>query len=184
MIIDTSNAPCGPGFLPGLRLSEGRFAINRRKRVPSRLLRGWGGRRRAFRAGLRPPKTRPRDEKGGARLPSRLLRGVSHRRFSGSPRGPAGRGCRRTFSSLADRATAAAPGGKQPRSGGRPARGDGGRPERTRFLRATRASPSLRLSRRRERERPRDLDSFSTTTSDQTRRPAEFKHIIKRRKRN
>ena len=29
MIIDTSNAPCGPGFLPGLRLSEGRFAINR-----------------------------------------------------------------------------------------------------------------------------------------------------------
>ena len=29
MIIDTSNAPCGPGFLPGLRLSEGRFVINR-----------------------------------------------------------------------------------------------------------------------------------------------------------
>ena len=43
MIIDTSNAPCGPGFLPGLRLSEGRFAINRK---PPRF-RGWGSRRRS-----------------------------------------------------------------------------------------------------------------------------------------
>lgn len=37
MIIDTSNAPCGPGFLPGLRLSEGRFDINRRRSRPPRL---------------------------------------------------------------------------------------------------------------------------------------------------
>lgn len=50
MIIDTSNAPCGPGFLPGLRLSEGRFAINRRL---SRL-RSWGCRRQPV--CLRPPK--------------------------------------------------------------------------------------------------------------------------------
>ena len=35
MIIDTSNAPCGPGFLPGLRLSEGRFAINRKRLASS-----------------------------------------------------------------------------------------------------------------------------------------------------
>ena len=44
LIIDTSNAPCGPGFLPGLRLSEGRFAINRKR--PR--FRGWGSRRRLF----------------------------------------------------------------------------------------------------------------------------------------
>ncbi|KAI9540401.1 hypothetical protein NQZ68_040716 [Dissostichus eleginoides] len=49
LIIDTSNAPCGPGFLPGLRLSEGRFAINRKNvRVSPRL----GCRRRS-----RPPSS-------------------------------------------------------------------------------------------------------------------------------
>lgn len=47
MIIDTSNAPCGPGFLPGLRLSEGRSSINRKRGAPAPLfLRGWGCRRR------------------------------------------------------------------------------------------------------------------------------------------
>lgn len=51
MIIDTSNAPCGPGFLPGLRLSERRFAINRR---PPRL-RGWGSRRRPSGTAFVPP---------------------------------------------------------------------------------------------------------------------------------
>ena len=53
MIIDTSNAPCGPGFLPGLRLSEGRFAINRKR--PR--FRGWGSRRQPP-GRLRPPKRR------------------------------------------------------------------------------------------------------------------------------
>ena len=53
MIIDTSNAPCGPGFLPGPRLTEGRFAINRRR--PR--LRGWGV-AGGLRACLRPPKFR------------------------------------------------------------------------------------------------------------------------------
>ena len=71
MIIDTSNAPCGPGFLPGPRLSEGRFAINRR---PPRL-RGWGSRRlrafvplRADRSGT-PRLAPPRAGRGGSRLP-------------------------------------------------------------------------------------------------------------------
>lgn len=51
MIIDTSNALCGPGFLPGPRLSEGRFLIDRGLRVPRLELRR--GRP------LRPPKCRP-----------------------------------------------------------------------------------------------------------------------------
>lgn len=72
LIIDTSNAPCGPGFLPGLRLSEGRFAITReraalpRRPPPNRgprgfaraHSRGWGSRRPAHSARLRPPKCR------------------------------------------------------------------------------------------------------------------------------
>lgn len=53
MIIDTSNAPCGPGFLPGLRLSEGRFAINRGRPAFSAVGAVAGARR------LRPPKFRP-----------------------------------------------------------------------------------------------------------------------------
>ncbi|KAI9531478.1 hypothetical protein NQZ68_040485 [Dissostichus eleginoides] len=51
LIIDTSNAPCGPGFLPGLRLSEGRFAINRKTFA---FLSGWGVAGGLGR--LRPPK--------------------------------------------------------------------------------------------------------------------------------
>lgn len=64
MIIDTSNAPCGPGFLPGLRLSEGRFAIHRELTAPAagavaaRSVRPPAPVRDA--AGrLRPPKSRP-----------------------------------------------------------------------------------------------------------------------------
>ena len=56
MIIDTSNAPCGPGFLPGLRLSEGRFAINRKKRRKSLPFSAAGAVAGARR--LRPPKCR------------------------------------------------------------------------------------------------------------------------------
>ncbi|KAK2872096.1 hypothetical protein Q8A73_024013 [Channa argus] len=57
LIIDTSNALCGPGFLPGLRLSEGRFAINRERHpLLGGAHRGWGSRRRKS---LRPPKCRP-----------------------------------------------------------------------------------------------------------------------------
>ncbi|KAF4094632.1 hypothetical protein G5714_024589 [Onychostoma macrolepis] len=52
LIIDTSNALCGPGFLPGPRLPEGRFPIDRGLRVPRLELRG------AFDL-LRPPKCRP-----------------------------------------------------------------------------------------------------------------------------
>ncbi|KAK2812124.1 hypothetical protein Q5P01_000070 [Channa striata] len=52
LIIDTSNALCGPGFLPGLRLSEGRFAINREARPPA--AGAVAGTPR-----LRPPKCRP-----------------------------------------------------------------------------------------------------------------------------
>ncbi|KAF4094548.1 hypothetical protein G5714_024732 [Onychostoma macrolepis] len=39
LIIDTSNALCGPGFLPGPRLPEGRFPIDRGLRVPRLELR-------------------------------------------------------------------------------------------------------------------------------------------------
>ena len=56
MIIDPSNAPCGPGSIPGLRLSEGRSqSIGGTSPVPPRL-----GCRSA--RSLRPPKCR----RGGA----------------------------------------------------------------------------------------------------------------------
>lgn len=60
LIIDTSNAPCGPGFLPGLRLSEGRFAINRERSRSPQL-----GQSQATTC-LRPPKFRLRDARCGA----------------------------------------------------------------------------------------------------------------------
>lgn len=105
MIIDTSNAPCGPGFLPGLRLSEGRFTINRKR---SRF-RGWGCRRQTS-VRLRPPKCRrsgcpvrcgglprPASLSFGYTLPSRslLLRPPGR---GGAPRRArmCGRGCRWT----------------------------------------------------------------------------------------
>lgn len=57
LIIDTLNALCGPGFFPGLRLSEGRFTINRTSpwRRRARL-----GCRRGVTRPLCPPKCRPR----------------------------------------------------------------------------------------------------------------------------
>ena len=90
MIIDTSNAPCGPGFLPGLRLSERRLSINRRARA----LRGWGFRRRPARLGLRPPKCRPLGRRGFFRpapapvldLPPPLPRPPLAREGWGAPR--------------------------------------------------------------------------------------------------
>lgn len=41
LIIDTSNAHCGPGSLPGLRLSEGRYSHRSEEIFPMYLLRGW-----------------------------------------------------------------------------------------------------------------------------------------------
>lgn len=47
-----------------------------------------------------------------------------------------------------------------------------------------RTAPPLRSARLPPQPRPASPRQLSTTTSDQTRRPAEFKHITKRRKRN
>lgn len=55
MIIDTSNAPCGPGFLPGLRLSEGRFAIDREATPAAGAVAGPGSGRRSLSGGTRRP---------------------------------------------------------------------------------------------------------------------------------
>ena len=84
MIIDTSNAPCGPGFLPGLRLSEGRFAINRR---PPRL-RGWG-RSQAPRVAFVPLRADRRDLRS---RPPRLAPGALPPSLLRPPRQPGGRG--------------------------------------------------------------------------------------------
>ena len=171
LIIDTSNAPCGPGFLPGLRLSEGRFAINRRFR-----LRGWGV---AGTRCLRPPKCRPGKRRPGSAhthpsplpsLPPPGGRGASRARMCG-------RGCRWTQVLRADRATRAYPptgrlelalsGGAV---GAHPGLVPGTHIQRASGPRVTPVSEPHQLS--------------LTTTSDQTRQPAEFKHITKRRKRN
>ena len=121
--------------------------------APSRL----GRSQAAFRAGLRPPKTRPRDEKRG----------------SSSPLPPPPRGFRTTASPapLAGRPGAAAGGRarpwltalrrprggeKQPRSGGRPAGGDGGtsRVDRSSEPRESLPSGSDRATSTRFRLRP------------------------------
>ena len=57
MIIDTSNAPRGPGFLPGLRLSEGRHDINRKSAASRGALPRLGPVSQAP-PRLRPPKGR------------------------------------------------------------------------------------------------------------------------------
>ena len=96
MIIDHSNAPCGPGSIPGLRLSEGRFPINRaaplRRGLPA------VGASQAVR-GLRPPKCRPEGSPSVASptagclwtmSPSSRRRGVRGGLPSGEPRSPRG----------------------------------------------------------------------------------------------
>lgn len=74
MIIDPSNALCGPGFLPGLRLPERRLTVNRRRRRRGAVARrGWGASQaraasgRPGRPGLRAPKWRP--PRGAGRAP-------------------------------------------------------------------------------------------------------------------
>lgn len=117
MIIDTSNAPCGPGFLPGLRLSEGRFAISRR--VSPSAAGAVAGR---VRPGLRPPKSRPLGRPPPAassrrKPPLHAAPGLRPRRA------PFGRGCRWT-----PRGTPQQPASRRARAGGGdPARRGGGR---------------------------------------------------------
>ncbi|KAJ8353719.1 hypothetical protein SKAU_G00212860 [Synaphobranchus kaupii] len=194
LIIDTSNAPCGPGFFPGLRLSEGRFAIDRELPFPPP--GGLGGPRLGPSQGkkaapetgprpssglprtLRPPKTRPLSLRRGKR--------VAQRRPPPPPSGGAvrypldERGCRwfrhprcprLGRASVSDRRE----GGSGPRRTPllRPATRERTRGPRARAEKAARPPPP-----------PRASTVFPTTTSDQTRRPAEFKHITKRRKRN
>ena len=177
MIIDTSNAPCGPGFLPGLRLSEGRFAINRRGSP----LRGWGV---AGTRCLRPPKCRPgKRERGTASHlrgynPSSSVRGGGRQHCSHG-----GRGCRWTqvsaLPALRVRCPCCASG-----AGARQVRVDGP------ALVARTPEPASSVGRAAGHPGDRSFrpggphHNHLTTTSDQTRQPAEFKHITKRRKRN
>lgn len=109
MIIDPSNALCGPGFLPGLRLPERRLTVNRRRRRRGAVARrGWGASQaraasgRPGRPGLRAPKWRPPRGAGRApRAPGARPRGWSScppplsrpsvRRPRASRRAPVGR---------------------------------------------------------------------------------------------
>ena len=184
MIIDISNAPCGPGFLPGLRLSEGRYAINRRKkekrgRARPRLcfssIRGWGRRRR-------PPPSSPQVQTSpgsGARRPPRPRE-----------RAPPRAGCRWITLVFPPVLTTRAR-GRSPPAIGRVTRAPSRRaktaaarrPAETRCratakgAEASPSPPALELP-------PPPPPSTLTSTSDQARQPAEFKHITKRRKRN
>lgn len=177
MIIDTSNALCGPGFLPGPRLSEGRSLIDRGLRVP-RLERRRGG----SPPRLRPPKCRPprvASPSGllGPFLPLPPLRGGES--GASSARGP-------------EVLLSAAAGGSEPpplparwgpptlaaggrRRGGRCAGGPGARV-------AAPSANSFASGQPPSGERP--PRPHPVTTSGQARQPAEFKHITKRRKRN
>lgn len=205
MIIDTSNAPCGPGFLPGLRLSEGRFAINRKR--PR--FRGWGSRRRDLPAFVPPsadllsgtPGAVHRGPAGPPCLPLRRLLPPLSPSFSGPPRAGEGR------PPSGPHESGAAAGGRLHVSvltalrvrrfpcGGTLQRGSEGLAFGTEVRHG--CGPGSPLSRvgalgRRTTTaelavslRPRShAQMHSTTTSDQTRQPAEFKHITKRRKRN
>ena len=197
MIIDTSNAPCGPGSIPGLRPSEGRLrsigglAPPRlgRRRLSGAFVPSSADREAVARGGATAPSPLPpaslsptvRAARGSGApprqvacsvVPSRVRAGLALvRRVSraGRNRLCAGRdgGCLRGPRSV----TAALwrPGGLRPSAVAR-----GGE-------RWARASASLRESRLRS---GRTDQTASLTTSDRTRRPAEFKHITKRRKRN
>lgn len=151
LIIDTSNAHCGPGSLPGLRLSEGRYSHRSDLAAPARaLVRGWRLAGRPWR--LRPPKSRrslfsfpfPPPSRFRRTSPSRTVRAAAGGLFhSGCPRARVSRG---GFGRATGRGWAGE-------------RGRGG-------------------------QRARAFCPDTNATSDQTRRPAEFKHITKRRKRN
>lgn len=177
MIIDTSNAPCGPGFLPGLRLSEGRFAINRETPLSSggaglpRLGLSQAGQPPRRLSRLRPPKCRlthphcppiPPLRRVRARLSVdvKSLRAV---RVTACPRSWVWGGLKCCGGSEFHVSPAGA-------SAVSPA------------LRELRLEPRLATDRA-SPHRGRS-PTHSTTTSDQTRQPAEFKHITKRRKRN
>lgn len=168
MIIDTSNALAAPGSSRGYAC----LSVARRSIAPPDAVRpgrGWGpsqapalppGRR----GGLRPPKGRP-----GASGRARPARGArpSRRPAVGGGRGPRPArpvcGAREAGLDRAGRATR-----RRPAAGGR------GRPSAR--MGPPRAAPP---------RRPLLLLLFlSTATSDQTWRPAEFKHISQRRKRN
>lgn len=91
MIIDPSNALCGPGFLPGLRLPERRLTVNRRRRRRGAVARrGWGASQaraasgRPGRPGLRAPKWRP--PRGAGRAPR--APGARPRGWSSCPPSP------------------------------------------------------------------------------------------------
>ena len=87
LIIDPSNAPCGPGSIPGLRLSEGRFPINRA--APLRRGPPAVGASQAVR-GLRPPKCRPEGSPSVASPTAALRRRAgSPVHWTGPPRRPA-----------------------------------------------------------------------------------------------
>lgn len=240
MIIDTSNAPCGPGFLPGLRLSEGRFFITRRRSPASPQL---GLSQARFGAASVPPSAdafvkclphtsvSPHPPPPWCGLPSHLLtlpplstseRGASRRaphelgaaaggqnsclraarvtRASGSggqrtsvvrglpvvPRVAPSPGCVCVCAGVRACVCVCT---ANPQNKSRvnavslappaPAKGRAGRatPARPIFF----STPLSGQTERRDRGRPWPP---STTTSDQTRQPAEFKHITKRRKRN
>lgn len=201
MIIDTSNAPCGPGFLPGLRLSEGRSIVNRPGASPGR---GWGRRRVELLRfpfvppqGQTPPIARwqgpwpgPAAEVRRRRAWPPLERGPGDRSAPGPSRGAwlrAARGCPWCPTGCPRaRASGALLRGRLSRRGRNPSRRDPG--ERGRAPPGTGPGP---LAPAGVPGLPppavppeRSGVFFPTTTSDQTWRPAEFKHITKRRKRN
>lgn len=76
MIIDTSNAPCGPGFLPGLRLSERRFSINRRLPAVSAAGAVAGGGLPTLSGGGPQSRLRPPCSSADRRLPPSPISGV------------------------------------------------------------------------------------------------------------
>lgn len=229
MIIDPSNALCGPGFLPGLRLPERRLTVNRRRRRRGAVARrGWGASQaraasgRPGRPGLRAPKWRP--PRGAGRAPR--APGARPRGWSScpplSPVRPSVVPERAAGLRWVGGAVAALPAGPRARAAvcgrGLPrvrlpvpsccrARGvpRAGRASRPAVLRAAAAAAvgGTRLPRcgaaraacvrsgrlvaergRRARRRRWRRASFPFATSGQAWRPAEFKHISQRRKRN
>lgn len=92
MIIDPSNALCGPGFLPGLRLPERRLPVNRRRRRRGAVARGAVGARRrpAPRPSVRAVGAGGRRSREGRRVGR--TPGASER---GSGASPSRRRCRR-----------------------------------------------------------------------------------------